>query len=158
MKFGRNDQCPCGSGKKLKKCCIQAYQDLRRPDTPGIDSHFVDAKYVMPDDYDAHEPADDDGRTFGYATERRPDTNIFFDAEEADPVCQIITVTVRNQAELVAITSQPAPLDSIYVVDSELHDGRIVVFGPFDELGDAYQLAHEKFGAIRFNGPVTFSS
>jgi len=23
MKVGRNDPCPCGSGKKYKKCCIQ---------------------------------------------------------------------------------------------------------------------------------------
>ncbi|GIW49037.1 MAG: hypothetical protein KatS3mg079_513 [Caloramator sp.] len=22
MKIGRNDPCPCGSGKKYKKCCI----------------------------------------------------------------------------------------------------------------------------------------
>ncbi len=24
MKIGRNDPCPCGSGKKYKKCCINA--------------------------------------------------------------------------------------------------------------------------------------
>ncbi|WP_295815019.1 SEC-C metal-binding domain-containing protein, partial [uncultured Nitratireductor sp.] len=23
-KVGRNDPCPCGSGKKYKKCCLQA--------------------------------------------------------------------------------------------------------------------------------------
>lgn len=23
-KVGRNDPCPCGSGKKFKKCCLQA--------------------------------------------------------------------------------------------------------------------------------------
>lgn len=23
MKIGRNDPCPCGSGKKFKKCCIE---------------------------------------------------------------------------------------------------------------------------------------
>jgi len=22
-KFGRNERCPCGSGKKFKKCCIR---------------------------------------------------------------------------------------------------------------------------------------
>ena len=26
-KVGRNDPCPCGSGKKFKKCCIKKYQD-----------------------------------------------------------------------------------------------------------------------------------
>jgi peptide deformylase len=25
QKIGRNDQCPCGSGKKLKQCCIEDY-------------------------------------------------------------------------------------------------------------------------------------
>ena len=26
MKVGRNDPCPCGSGKKYKKCCIPVYK------------------------------------------------------------------------------------------------------------------------------------
>lgn len=26
-KVGRNDQCPCGSGKKYKRCCIDAVQE-----------------------------------------------------------------------------------------------------------------------------------
>ncbi|WP_410176559.1 SEC-C metal-binding domain-containing protein [Sedimentibacter saalensis] len=25
MKTGRNESCPCGSGKKYKYCCLQAY-------------------------------------------------------------------------------------------------------------------------------------
>ena len=25
-KIGRNDPCPCGSGKKFKKCCLQSIQ------------------------------------------------------------------------------------------------------------------------------------
>ena len=27
---GRNDPCPCGSGKKFKKCCLTAYQEARQ--------------------------------------------------------------------------------------------------------------------------------
>lgn len=30
QKFERNDQCPCGSGKKLKNCCISDYEDWKR--------------------------------------------------------------------------------------------------------------------------------
>ncbi|WP_414693699.1 SEC-C metal-binding domain-containing protein [Paenibacillus sp.] len=30
MNPGRNDLCPCGSGKKYKKCCIPLY------DKPGV--------------------------------------------------------------------------------------------------------------------------
>lgn len=26
-KVGRNDNCPCGSGKKFKKCCLWRYPD-----------------------------------------------------------------------------------------------------------------------------------
>jgi len=38
MKFGRNDPCPCGSGKKYKKCCID--KDL--PPTAYDSSHELD--------------------------------------------------------------------------------------------------------------------
>ena len=28
-KIGRNDPCPCGSGRKYKKCCLHKYRDAR---------------------------------------------------------------------------------------------------------------------------------
>ncbi|MBE0511389.1 MAG: SEC-C domain-containing protein, partial [Gammaproteobacteria bacterium] len=31
MKTGRNDPCPCGSGKKYKQCCLQADQQSFNP-------------------------------------------------------------------------------------------------------------------------------
>ena len=34
MKIGRNDPCPCGSGKKYKKCCgLQSAVEVRSPAT-----------------------------------------------------------------------------------------------------------------------------
>ena len=30
-KIGRNDQCPCGSGKKYKKCCLARQQQMNNP-------------------------------------------------------------------------------------------------------------------------------
>src|SRR5207249_234995 len=30
MKVGRNDPCPCGSGKKYKKCCLEKDQAAER--------------------------------------------------------------------------------------------------------------------------------
>lgn len=30
MKIGRNDPCPCGSGKKYKRCCLKKEQELQR--------------------------------------------------------------------------------------------------------------------------------
>lgn len=38
MKIGRNDPCPCGSGKKYKKCC------LRKEENPA--NHFIPADVV----------------------------------------------------------------------------------------------------------------
>ncbi|MFK4998932.1 SEC-C metal-binding domain-containing protein [Bacillus sp. N9] len=29
LKIGRNDPCPCGSGKKYKKCCIEKLESSR---------------------------------------------------------------------------------------------------------------------------------
>ncbi len=31
IKIGRNNPCPCGSGKKYKKCCLQEHQSARLP-------------------------------------------------------------------------------------------------------------------------------
>jgi hypothetical protein len=34
MKIGRNDPCPCGSGKKYKKCCLsETYTETGREDS-----------------------------------------------------------------------------------------------------------------------------
>ena len=30
-KIGRNEPCPCGSGKKYKKCCIKQHQAVATP-------------------------------------------------------------------------------------------------------------------------------
>ncbi len=36
MTVGRNDPCPCGSGKKFKKCCAAKGEPERRDLTPAI--------------------------------------------------------------------------------------------------------------------------
>jgi hypothetical protein len=36
-KIGRNDKCPCGSGKKLKKCCLV----IEGINAIGDDSYFI---------------------------------------------------------------------------------------------------------------------
>ncbi|MEW6500636.1 MAG: SEC-C metal-binding domain-containing protein [Thermodesulfobacteriota bacterium] len=33
-RIGRNDPCPCGSGKKFKKCCIDRQQAMAAPSAP----------------------------------------------------------------------------------------------------------------------------
>ena len=36
MTIGRNDPCPCGSGKKYKKCCGYASPSEAQPSSPGL--------------------------------------------------------------------------------------------------------------------------
>jgi hypothetical protein len=37
FKVKRNEPCPCGSGKKTKKCCLRAIKDLQKSLTDGVD-------------------------------------------------------------------------------------------------------------------------
>jgi hypothetical protein len=37
FKVKRNEPCPCGSGKKLKKCCWRAIKDLQARLSKGVD-------------------------------------------------------------------------------------------------------------------------
>lgn len=42
LKIGRNDLCPCGSGKKYKKCCMEQDEQLRAKQTVrNHDNHFL---------------------------------------------------------------------------------------------------------------------
>jgi len=45
-KVGRNDPCPCGSGKKYKKCCIHSYKTFQEytPHIRGIDRKYESGK------------------------------------------------------------------------------------------------------------------
>jgi SEC-C motif len=38
---GRNDPCPCGSGKKYKKCCADKLQETAAPERPPIDPRLL---------------------------------------------------------------------------------------------------------------------
>jgi hypothetical protein len=40
MEIGRNEPCPCGSGKKYKRCCLPKDEAAKRP--PGHDLHELD--------------------------------------------------------------------------------------------------------------------
>ena len=37
LKIGRNDPCPCGSGKKYKKCCMQDIEESHKDSGPWVD-------------------------------------------------------------------------------------------------------------------------
>jgi hypothetical protein len=45
MDIGRNEPCPCGSGKKYKRCCLAKDQHAARP--PGQDLHELDHRLLV---------------------------------------------------------------------------------------------------------------
>jgi len=56
---GRNDPCPCGSGRKFKKCCLDAREDALQGRPGELDVvRAVDAAVVL-DDWSALEPVID---------------------------------------------------------------------------------------------------
>jgi hypothetical protein len=46
VKTGRNDPCPCGSGKKYKKCCLGAVQSAQSADRQRAAAHELDERMV----------------------------------------------------------------------------------------------------------------
>ena len=55
MKIGRNDPCPCGSGKKYKKCCLDRDEAARRDSQAELG-----AQSSLWDEEEENEPSDDD--------------------------------------------------------------------------------------------------
>jgi Predicted metal-binding protein related to the C-terminal domain of SecA len=50
MKIGRNDPCPCGSGKKYKKCCIdKPIRKVSNINTVSIENSVSDFEYIEAD-------------------------------------------------------------------------------------------------------------
>ena len=45
-KIGRNEKCPCGSGKKYKKCCINKAKAVDHPDRQWQDVEYEGARHA----------------------------------------------------------------------------------------------------------------
>lgn len=45
MKINRNDPCPCGSGKKYKKCCLEKHQSYDQPE--DVVETFTDIRQLL---------------------------------------------------------------------------------------------------------------
>jgi len=58
MKVGRNDPCPCGSGKKYKKCCLPKDELIRVAPPPATQAPEPDAT-LFEDDWEDAEIADE---------------------------------------------------------------------------------------------------
>lgn len=61
-KLGRNDPCPCGSGRKYKMCCLHKYRDARLNElTRTATKHRkpISINPITPFDYQALKTATD---------------------------------------------------------------------------------------------------
>jgi hypothetical protein len=47
-KIGRNDSCPCGSGKKYKRCCEQKEAEMRQRELPSGRFRYAPGSYGSP--------------------------------------------------------------------------------------------------------------
>ena len=68
MKVGRNDPCPCGSGKKYKHCCYAKDSVKHVPETEAEAEEQVDASVVDENEMQAggEAAADDRRKDFGH--------------------------------------------------------------------------------------------
>lgn len=46
MKIGRNEKCPCGSGKKYKKCCLNNPSIRQTPTSPELEQMRLEAEQI----------------------------------------------------------------------------------------------------------------
>lgn len=47
MKIKRNDKCQCGSGKKVKRCCIKTIEQLRARVEAGEDPQAIMVQRIL---------------------------------------------------------------------------------------------------------------
>ncbi len=47
-KIGRNDACPCGSGKKYKRCCEKKEDEVRQRELPSGRFRYEPGSYGGP--------------------------------------------------------------------------------------------------------------
>jgi hypothetical protein len=139
MKIGRNEICPCGSGKKYKKCCLissQVKEAFSRQRAIGTnDEHIEDPELIQ---------------YFGY-NRARAEGESPFELPEEGLCCMVSSVNRDIQREIN--TKLDFPLLKLgknqWVVTANV--GTEVKFsGPFDSQELAMDTAAEKFGAIRF--------
>jgi len=56
VKVGRNDRCPCGSGKKYKKCCLQKESQSKQRQVKVVRATSQNPNWMV--DYDLQRPPD----------------------------------------------------------------------------------------------------
>jgi hypothetical protein len=129
MKTGRNQKCPCGSGKKFKQCCL--INDL---DTQSNDSEYPQ-------------------QMFGYIDKDEIEFNENL-LDENGLVCMISNITVLNLDALRGSSGIDFQLGEWFFSTGAHQD--TIVHGPFESVDTALQSAAELTRAKRFLGDLGF--
>lgn len=113
MKAGRNDPCPCGSGKKYKKCCLtDAYIDIGREDSirarlvqdllkfleKNFKSTIKDAHSLFWDDFNPNEHLD--GHSLDIAYQNFMEWVVFDFIADVDNEKTLIDLCMENNKKL----------------------------------------------------------
>jgi hypothetical protein len=105
MKVGRNDPCPCGSGKKYKKCCYPDATKAWRTASPHQSPAFTVQPAERPDPIDYHMVSSNGGKTW----QRKPGLLavqvIGTDPKDADPAITGMIETVLSCVETADLTT-----------------------------------------------------
>ena len=138
MKIGRNERCPCDSGKKYKNCCLQK-DELAKPKTMSykefgeyIQKETNEDQLKHPEKYKDPEPI------FGYISIDKVKENRFV-LDEHGLVCKITNVTYVNIDQVRDFTKKDFRVGHWYLTTEP--DGTAVVDGPFNDKDAAIEFA-----------------
>lgn len=138
MKIGRNEPCPCGSGKKFKKCCINQINDQQNfDDMPFFDSPAFDENWPT--------------QFWGYVDVNTSKANEYLLEEDKDGmVCMVSNITSMNIEPVSESTGIEFEIDD-WFFSVGAHENT-TVYGPFENEGIAMEEASKLTGAERFRG------
>ncbi|GAB5380990.1 MAG: hypothetical protein Alis3KO_17740 [Aliiglaciecola sp.] len=132
MKIQRNQKCPCGSGKKYKKCCLDLDKDFEKSDQTAT---CGSGKNLQPTIY------------HGFTEEFAHLNFLNVDYEKA--CCQIIQANQSIAEEQNALLKFEMLEAGDWFVMAKAN-GQVKVSFKYKTIEAAMDIAKEKFGAIKF--------
>jgi len=127
MNIGRNDPCPCGSGKKYKNCCLD--KDIK----PSVNI------------YDSESGID---QYSGYTTESSiKSIEVFFSEEESACLATLIR-NEKDSRDLLLKHKIGASIGEWVVSTGGCDD--IKIYGPFKSMDEAFKYGEKEFGVKRW--------
>lgn len=134
-RVGRNDPCPCGSGKKFKKCCL----NLQRPDEPSSGLFQGDAQDLL----SALEQAERDVLEYDPFVEPDPDQWLALDDEE-----RIDLVMAYHRRAGIRFPRAKVHAMFHVVIENQIADAELPVRGTVERLMAEGLDRHEAIHAV----------